>query len=62
VVDEISMLSSELLDKLDFLARNIRNNELPFGGIQLIFSGDFFQLPPVAKNKNSLSFCFESQN
>ena len=58
IVDEISMLSLELFDKLDSIGKIIRKSEKPFGGIQVIFSGDFFQLPPV----NDPYFCFESKN
>lgn len=47
IIDEISMLSASLLEKLDFLAKMSRGDERPFGGIQLVFSGDFLQLPPV---------------
>jgi ATP-dependent DNA helicase PIF1 len=57
VIDEISMLSPVLFDKLENLARVIRRNELPFGGIQLILSGDFLQLPVVGESD---SFCFEA--
>src|SRR6185369_3486621 len=62
IIDEISMLAGDLLDKLELIARIIRNNNQPFGGIQLIFSGDFFQLPQVAKGRNLPKFCFESQS
>lgn len=47
VIDEISMLSQELFDKLDYIGRVVRETDLPFGGIQLILSGDFLQNPPV---------------
>jgi ATP-dependent DNA helicase PIF1 len=47
ILDEISMLSSNLFDKLEKIARSVRRNEKPFGGIQLILSGDFCQLPCV---------------
>jgi hypothetical protein len=57
VIDEISMLSPILFDKLENLSRVIRRNELPFGGIQLILSGDFLQLPVVGESD---SFCFEA--
>lgn len=40
VIDEISMLSAELFDKLDIIGRRVRNNLLPFGGLQLILSGE----------------------
>ena len=57
IIDEISMLEPELFEKLEFIARKVRNNEKKFGGIQLILSGDFLQLPPV----NSKKLCFESK-
>lgn len=48
IIDEVSMLGASLVDKLDFIGRNIRNEQKQsFGGLQLIFSGDFLQLPPV---------------
>lgn len=48
IIDEISMLGYELIEKIDWVFKIIRNNEeVPFGGIQVIFSGDFLQLPPV---------------
>jgi ATP-dependent DNA helicase PIF1 len=50
------MLSIELFEKLEHLARSLRGNPRPFGGIQLIFSGDFLQLLTVGSDK----FCFES--
>jgi ATP-dependent DNA helicase PIF1 len=59
VIDEISMMSKKLFELLDGIGKALRRNNLPFGGIQLVFSGDFFQLPPVGKNEDS-AFCFES--
>ncbi|KAJ5101938.1 hypothetical protein NUU61_004160 [Penicillium alfredii] len=47
VVDEVSMVDGDLFDKLENISRLIRNNGRPFGGIQLVVTGDFFQLPPV---------------
>lgn len=62
VVDEISMLDGELFDKLDYIAQKIRKNSSPFGGIQIILCGDFFQLPPVTKDSNaSMKFAFQSE-
>ena len=58
IIDEISMLSPQLFDKLENIARRVRRNEEPFGGIQLILSGDFCQLPCI----NSDDFCFESKS
>jgi ATP-dependent DNA helicase PIF1 len=62
VIDEISMMTGELLDKLNQLGRRIRPlKDKPFGGIQVLLVGDFYQLPPVNKNKDEpLKFTFES--
>jgi hypothetical protein len=51
VIDEVSMLSGELFEKLNLICQNIRKNNMFFGGIQVIFTGDFLQLLPVF-NKN----------
>ena len=50
------MINSKIFEKLDIIAQKIRKNNSPFGGIQVICSGDFLQLPPVKSNE----FCFES--
>ena len=47
VIDEISMVSPDILDAMDILARHARKNNLPFGGLQIVAIGDLFQLPPV---------------
>jgi ATP-dependent DNA helicase PIF1 len=47
ILDEVSMLSDSLFKTLNELAKVAKKNDKPFGGIQLIFSGDFLQLPPV---------------
>lgn len=63
IVDEVSMLSLKLFDVLNRVGQNIRKNySRPFGGIQLIFIGDFFQLPPVGKytEPETTMFCFQS--
>ena len=49
IVDEISMLEAAMLDAIDLICREVRNTELPFGGLQAVFVGDFFQLPPVSR-------------
>lgn len=63
VVDEVSMLSLKLFNMLNDIGKAVRGNSKPFGGIQLIFSGDFFQLPPVGDNSepDTQRFCFESE-
>lgn len=49
IIDEISMLSSNMLNMIDAICKSVKNTEEPFGGLQVIFVGDFFQLPPVTK-------------
>lgn len=63
IIDEVSMMSAKLFEILDHIARRTRKNiTKPFGGIQIIFSGDFYQLPPVGTygQADTLAFCFES--
>ncbi len=55
IVDEISMLSGSTLSCIDEILRYFKMSFEPFGGIQVIFSGDFFQLPPVSKERVSSS-------
>lgn len=47
IIDEISMMGRDLLETVDAIGKKIRESNLPFGGLQVIFSGDFLQLPPV---------------
>ncbi|KAK2984038.1 hypothetical protein RJ640_001199 [Escallonia rubra] len=50
VIDECSMISPDHFDSLEYIARNVRDNKgAKWGGLQLIVSGDFFQLPPIKK-------------
>ncbi len=61
VIDEVSMLDAHLLTLVDRAIKTLRGSELPFGGLQVIFVGDFFQLPPVSKQEES-KFAFESDS
>jgi len=51
IIEEISMLTDETLSMVDTVCREIKQNQKPFGGIQVIFAGDFFQLPPVVRRE-----------
>nr|XP_034178107.1 ATP-dependent DNA helicase PIF1 [Osmia lignaria] len=62
ILDEISMIDADYFDKIEAVARYIRKNERPFGGIQLILCGDFFQLPPISKLDKQTKFCFQSNS
>lgn len=62
IIDEVSMMSLKIFEILDYIGRKVRKNPLKaFGGIQIVFSGDFYQLPPVGNDEASSAFCFESE-
>jgi len=63
IIDEVSMMSKKIFELLDLIGKAVRKNTRPFGGIQLIFSGDFYQLPPVGNRdeEDTSMFCFESE-
>lgn len=54
VIDEISMVRSDLLDAIDSVMRRYRKHDLPFGGVQLLMIGDLHQLPPVVTEEEAL--------
>ncbi|MBI3306015.1 AAA family ATPase [Candidatus Nomurabacteria bacterium] len=54
IIDEVSMLSANMLDMVDMVCREIKQSSEPFGGIQIILVGDFFQLPPIVKRDDFL--------
>jgi ATP-dependent DNA helicase PIF1 len=62
IIDEVSMMTSELLGKLDEVARIMKKcTDKPIGGLQVVFVGDFYQLPPVFKGvEGDNKFLFES--
>ncbi|MES2023402.1 MAG: PIF1 family DEAD/DEAH box helicase [Patescibacteria group bacterium] len=50
IIDEISMLTADMLDMIDAVCREVKQSSEPFGGMQIVLVGDFFQLPPIVKN------------
>lgn len=52
VIDEVSMVRSDLLDVIDAILRSVRKNNTPFGGVQMLLIGDLYQLPPVTKRED----------
>lgn len=62
IIDEISMLHKDQFEAIDLVLRKLRQNEKPFGGLQVILAGDGLQLPPVSTNgePNKDKFCFMS--
>jgi ATP-dependent exoDNAse (exonuclease V) alpha subunit len=60
IVDEVSMLSSNYIDMIDYYLKTLTHTHHPFGGYQMIFIGDFCQLPPVEKIRE-VRYAFESR-
>lgn len=59
IIDEVSMVDGDLFDKIAQVGTRLRGSPKPFGGIQLVVTGDFFQLPPVGKS--GVKFAFEAK-
>ena len=51
IIDEVSMLRSDLLDAMDYMMQSVRKKNTPFGGVQVLFIGDLLQLPPVIRDE-----------
>ena len=60
IIDEISMVSPEIFESMDKVLRAFKNSPEPFGGVQVVISGDFFQLPPVSKEFKEKRFAWQS--
>lgn len=60
VIDEISMLSGPMLNMVNQVCKEIKKNQEPFGGLQVILVGDFFQLPPIVDEGKDPQFAFTS--
>lgn len=60
IIDEISMLSADILNSVNKVCKAFKRNNLPFGGMQVVLVGDFFQLPPITDKGQEVKFAFES--
>lgn len=62
IIDEVSMLQPEIVDMVDEVLKKYRGSSKPFGGVQVVFMGDFLQLPPVRKRGEEYvkEYAFES--
>ncbi|MBU1667981.1 helix-turn-helix domain-containing protein [bacterium] len=60
IIDEVSMVSPEIFSSMDKVLRAFKNSPEPFGGVQVVISGDFFQLPPVSKEFKEKRFAWQS--
>src|SRR4029079_12427864 len=59
IIDEISMLDGHMLAMVDAVCRAVRRSSMPFGGLQTVLVGDFFQLPPVTR-QGPINYAFRS--
>ncbi|MDD2358322.1 MAG: AAA family ATPase [Thiovulaceae bacterium] len=62
IIDEISMVSPEIFSSIDKILRAFKENDRPFGDVQVVLSGDFFQLPPISKVPKEKRFAWQSQS
>ena len=60
IIDEVSMLRADVLDMMDFSLRHVRRNQQRFGGVQMLFIGDLYQLPPVVRDEHVLKLYYGS--
>lgn len=60
IIDEISMLHAHRLDMIDRVCRAFKEKDVPFGGMQIVMCGDFFQLPPVTRGEEEGEFAYKS--
>ena len=60
IIDEVSMISPEIFSSMDRILRAFKHASEPFGGVQVVISGDFFQLPPVSKVYKDKRFAWQS--
>ncbi len=60
IIDEVSMLRADVLDMMDFSLRHVRRNQQRFGGVQMLFIGDLYQLPPVVRDEQFLKMYYHS--
>lgn len=60
IIDEVSMISPEVFTTMDIVLKAFKENDEPFGGVQVVVSGDFFQLPPISKTPKEKRFAWQS--
>jgi len=61
IVDEVSMVSPALFESMDKILRAFKHSQEPFGGVQIILSGDFFQLPPISSSGQEIRFAWQTE-
>ena len=62
IIDEVSMVSPEIFSAMDLILQSFKGSIEPFGGVQVVISGDFFQLPPISKEPKEKRFAWQSES
>ena len=62
IIDEVSMVSPEIFSAMDMILQSFKGSIEPFGGVQVVISGDFFQLPPISKKSKEKRFAWQSES
>jgi cell division protein FtsL len=60
IIDEVSMVRADLMDGIDYALRLNRGIDKPFGGVQMVFVGDLYQLPPVVKGDDLAKYIYDT--
>jgi Cdc6-like AAA superfamily ATPase len=60
IIDEVSMVAPSLFELMDKILRAFKLADVPFGGVQIVLSGDFFQLPPISKQAREIKFACQT--
>jgi hypothetical protein len=60
IIDEVSMVSPEIFEAMNKILKAFKQSDSPFGGVQVVVSGDFFQLPPIFKGETKKVFSWQS--
>jgi hypothetical protein len=60
IIDEVSMVAPSLFELMDKILRAFKLADVPFGGVQIVLSGDFFQLPPISKQAREIKFAYQT--
>jgi len=61
IIDEVSMLTPGLFEAVSFILQNIHFSQEAFGGIQVVLTGDFFQLPPISSQRSERRFIWQTE-
>lgn len=62
IIDEVSMVRSDMMEMINRICQNARNDDRPFGGLTIVLTGDMFQLPPIVSDEATLAYLMDEYN